>query len=161
MRIIELPEPLDTQTLVDLDSLYDEHVNKDQTPRTTMVTKVSVLKAMEAAYRRGHARAEHAMKGMPGDDHAFRKMESLVNELLALLQEGMRPLGKPVSSDKEQVAAIAGRAYDRGQADARAGLTTCKEPVVWADETSPFTCAQVRALLEENEKLRMLGGTKA
>lgn len=28
------------------------------------------------------------------------------------------------------------------------------EPVVWADETSPFTGPQVKALLDENEKLR-------
>lgn len=29
-----------------------------------------------------------------------------------------------------------------------------REPVVWADEASPFTGAQVKALLVENEKLR-------
>lgn len=31
---------------------------------------------------------------------------------------------------------------------------TPREPVVWADEASPFTGAQVKTLLDENERLR-------
>lgn len=33
-------------------------------------------------------------------------------------------------------------------------MSVVHEQIVWADEASPFTGAQVKALLDENEKLR-------
>ncbi len=36
----------------------------------------------------------------------------------------------------------------------RAALAAANEPIVWADDASPFTGKQVKDLLDENERLR-------